>query len=153
LDSHQDGEQIKDVRTTVCRTPLTRGFLFWAFAHVFSPAQACAASRNRSFPGAIERRAYLDFDQGKGTTALYGSAVVALQGFVWQERTIGLPCQLEADASGLDECLQHAAADLRLPVQVQDSASIRDGAPHAASANATLFRLLDYLSGAHAHMT
>ncbi len=88
-----------------------------------------------------------------GAIGLYGSAAAALQGFVWQERAIGLLCQLEADAPSLDERLQHAAADLRLPGQVQDSASIRDGAPHAASANATLFRLLDYLSGAHAHMT
>lgn len=88
-----------------------------------------------------------------GAIALYGSAAAALQGYVWQERAIGLLCQLEADASSLDERLQHAAGDLRLPGEVQDSASIRDGAPHAASANATLLRLLDYLSGAHAHMT
>ena len=28
LDSRQDGEQIKDVRTTVCKAPQSRGFLF-----------------------------------------------------------------------------------------------------------------------------
>lgn len=88
-----------------------------------------------------------------GAIALYGSAAAALQGFVWQERAIGLLCQLESDAESLDERLQQAAADLGLSGEVQERASIRDGAPHAASANATLFRLLDYLSGAHAHMT
>jgi len=31
LDSHQDGEQIKDVRTTVCKAPQSRGFLFSGF--------------------------------------------------------------------------------------------------------------------------
>lgn len=88
-----------------------------------------------------------------GAIALYGSKGSALQGFVWQERAIGLLCQLESDAESLDERLQEESADLALPGEVQDRASIRDGAPHAASANATLFRLLDYLSGAHAHMT
>jgi GMP synthase-like glutamine amidotransferase len=88
-----------------------------------------------------------------GAIALYGSAADELQGFFWQERAIGLLCPLECDAQSLDERLQHDAADLRLPGQVQDAASIRDAAPHSASANATLLRMLDYLSGAHAHMT
>lgn len=87
-----------------------------------------------------------------GAIALYGSPVAELQGFVWQERAIGLLCQLECDGASLDERLQQDAAEPGRST-AQDIAAIRDGAPHAASANATLFRVLDYLSGAHAHMT
>lgn len=88
-----------------------------------------------------------------GAIALYGSNAGELQGFVWQERALGLLCQLECDAQSLDERLRHDGTDLLLPGEVQDRASIRDAAPHSASANATLVRVLDYLSGAHAHMT
>ncbi|GIZ12679.1 type 1 glutamine amidotransferase [Pseudomonas sp. NCCP-436] len=88
-----------------------------------------------------------------GAIALYGSPAGPLQGFVWQERAIGLLCQLEVDAAGLDERLRLNSADLDLPGQVQDLASIRDAAPHSSSASATLRRVLDYLSGGHAHMT
>lgn len=88
-----------------------------------------------------------------GAIALYGSPAGVLQGFIWQERAIGLQCHLECDMAQLDQRLSLDGADLHLPGQVQELASIRDGAPHAASANATLFRLLDYLSGGHAHMT
>lgn len=87
-----------------------------------------------------------------GAIALYGSPVAELQGFVWQERAIALLCQLECDGASLDERLLHGASELSRPAR-QDIAGIRDGAPHAASTNATLFRMLDYLSGAHAHMT
>lgn len=87
-----------------------------------------------------------------GAIALYGSSAGEQQGFVWQERAIGLQCHLESDAQSLDAWLEHWGDELQ-PGAPQDLASIRDDAPHAASANATLLRLLDYLSGAHAHMT
>ena len=88
-----------------------------------------------------------------GAVPLYGVGVDDLQGFVWQERAIGLLCHLECDAAGVEQRLAEDGADLKTAGCVQDANSIRDDSHHACSANATLQRLLDYLSGAHAHMT
>lgn len=92
------------------------------------------------------------FSLPHGAIALYGSPAGEQQGFVWQERAIGLQCHLESDAQSLDAWLEQWGAELGTGA-AQDHASIRDGAPHSASAKATLLRVLDYLSGGHAHMT
>lgn len=89
----------------------------------------------------------------KGAIALYGSAACANQGFVWRERAVALQCHLESTAESVEALLAHCADELSRPGAVQDRAALRDGISHGRSANSTLFRLLDYLTGGHAHLT
>ncbi|TBU92919.1 type 1 glutamine amidotransferase [Phytopseudomonas dryadis] len=93
------------------------------------------------------------FDIPHGALPLYGSAACANQGFVWRERAIALQCHLETTAGSVEALLEHCADELTRPGAVQDSAALRDGIPHCGSANSTLFRVLDYLTGGHAHLT
>lgn len=96
------------------------------------------------------------FDLPKGALPLYRSAACANQGFIWQERAIGLQCLLQSNLETIEALLQtkpkawlnaeHAAR----PESVEDLQAIRDGIPHCSGLSPTLFRLLDYLSGPHA---
>lgn len=93
------------------------------------------------------------FTLPKGAVPLYSSAACANQGFAWRERAVALQCHLECTGDSVDALLEHCAEDLKRSGAVQDRTALRDGAPHSRSANATLFRLLDYLTGGHAHLT
>ncbi|NWL75817.1 GMP synthase [Pseudomonas taiwanensis] len=93
------------------------------------------------------------FDLAPGAIPLYGSAACANQGFVWEERAIGLQCHLESTPEIIEAMLEACAADLELPGSVEDAAAIRDGFPHCSALAPTLFRLLDYLTGPHAALT
>ncbi|BAN46220.1 type 1 glutamine amidotransferase [Metapseudomonas resinovorans] len=93
------------------------------------------------------------FDLPPGAIALYGSAACANQGFVWEERAIGLQCHLEATPESIEAMLDACAADLAMEGSVEDAAAIRDGYPHCSALAPTLFRLLDYLTGPHAALT
>jgi hypothetical protein len=84
---------------------------------------------------------------------LYHSAACTQQGFVWQERAVALQCHLESSPTSIEQLLAACPQDLRRPGAVQDAATIQAGTAHCASLRASLFRLLDYLSGPHAHLT
>ena len=58
-----------------------------------------------------------------------------------------------ATVEGRERLLAACPQDLKRDGVVQDAATIRDGSAHCASLRASLFRLLDYLSGPHAHLT
>ncbi|WP_330114816.1 type 1 glutamine amidotransferase [Pseudomonas sp. JS3066] len=93
------------------------------------------------------------FDLPSGAIPLYGSAACANQGFVWEERAIGLQCHLESTPESIEAMLEACAADLELSGSVEDASAIRDGIPHCSALAPTLFRLLDYLTGPHAALT
>jgi GMP synthase-like glutamine amidotransferase len=88
-----------------------------------------------------------------GAIPLYHSAACALQGFVWEERAVALQCHLESSPASIEQLLAACPQDLARPGAVQDAATIRAGSAHCASLGASLFRLLDYLSGPHAQLT
>lgn len=93
------------------------------------------------------------FDLPQGAIPLYGSAACANQGFVWEERAIGLQCHLESTPESIEALLEACPEDLRMSGSVEDAAAIRDGYPHCSALAPTLFRLLDYLTGPHAVLT
>ncbi|WP_374979664.1 type 1 glutamine amidotransferase [Pseudomonas solani] len=93
------------------------------------------------------------FDLPAGSIPLYGSAACANQGFVWQERAIGLQCHLESTPESIHALLEACPEDLALGGSVESAAAIRDGYPHCSALTPTLFRLLDYLTGPHAVLT
>lgn len=93
------------------------------------------------------------FDLPRGAIPLYGSVACANQGFVWEERAIGLQCHLESTPDSIEAMLLACADDLESPGSVEEAAAIRDGYPHCSALAPTLFRLLDYLTGPHAALT
>ncbi|MDG9926593.1 MULTISPECIES: type 1 glutamine amidotransferase [unclassified Pseudomonas] len=93
------------------------------------------------------------FSLPAGAIPLYHSAACALQGFVWEERAVALQCHLESSPASIEALIAACPEDLEHPGAVQDAATIQAGSAHCASLKASLFRLLDYLSGPHAHLT
>jgi len=93
------------------------------------------------------------FSLPAGAIPLYHSAACALQGFVWNERAVALQCHLESSPTSIEQLLAACPHDLQRPGAEQDAATIQAGSAHCASLGASLFRLLDYLSGPHAHLT
>ncbi|WP_137973563.1 type 1 glutamine amidotransferase [Pseudomonas sp. F(2018)] len=93
------------------------------------------------------------FSLPTGAIPLYHSAACAMQGFVWNERAVALQCHLESSPASIEQLLAACPHDLQRPGAVQDAAAIQAGSAHCASLGASLFRLLDYLSGPHAHLT
>lgn len=93
------------------------------------------------------------FSLPAGAIPLYHSAACALQGFVWEERAVALQCHLESSPASIEALIAACPEDLERPGAVQDAATIQAGSAHCASLKASLFRLLDYLSGPHAHLT
>ncbi|MCY1287498.1 Glutamine amidotransferase class-I [compost metagenome] len=93
------------------------------------------------------------FDLPAGAIPLYGSAACANQGFVWQERAIGLQCHLESTPESIQALLDACPQDLERDGAVEDAAAIRAGFPHCSAMAPTLLRLLNYLTGPHAALT
>ncbi|CAD5109816.1 type 1 glutamine amidotransferase [Zestomonas carbonaria] len=93
------------------------------------------------------------FDLPAGAIPLYGSAACANQGFVWQERAIGLQCHLESTPESIQALLDACPQDLERKGAVEDAAAIRAGFPHCSAMAPTLLRLLNYLTGPHAALT
>ncbi|WP_220812314.1 type 1 glutamine amidotransferase [Pseudomonas paralcaligenes] len=93
------------------------------------------------------------FSLPAGAIPLYHSAACTLQGFVWEERAVALQCHLESSPASIEALIAACPEDLERPGAVQDAATIQAGSAHCASLKASLFRLLDYLSGPHAHLT
>ncbi|AZC21165.1 type 1 glutamine amidotransferase [Pseudomonas sp. CMR5c] len=93
------------------------------------------------------------FDLPKGALPLYRSAACANQGFIWQERAIGLQCLLQSDLQSIEALLQSrprgwlSAEQDAGPESVEDRQAILAGIPHCSGLAPTLFRVLDYLSG------
>ncbi|MBC2654474.1 type 1 glutamine amidotransferase [Pseudomonas sp. MSSRFD41] len=93
------------------------------------------------------------FDLPKGALPLYRSAACANQGFIWQERAIGLQCLLQSDLQSIEALLQSrpqgwlSAEQDAGPETVEDRQAIIAGIPHCSGLAPTLFRMLDYLSG------
>lgn len=93
------------------------------------------------------------FDLPSGAIPLYSSAACQNQGFVWEERAIGLQCRLESTPESIKELLDARRADLERKGAVEDAASIRAGYPHCSAMAPTMLRLLNYLTGPHAILT
>jgi len=95
------------------------------------------------------------FDLPKGALALYRSAACANQGFIWQERAIGLQCLLQSDLQSIEALLRTrpkawlSAEHEARPDTVENDKAIREGIPHCSGLTPTLFRVLDYLYGPH----
>lgn len=80
-----------------------------------------------------------------GAVPLYGSALCANQGFIWQERAIGLQCHLECTPASIELLLDACPQDLERLGAVQDAPRIRTGFAQCEALQAVLFGLLDYL--------
>lgn len=98
------------------------------------------------------------FEMPKGALPLYRSAACANQGFIWQERAIGLQCLLQSNLQSIEALLHSkpkawlSAEQAAMPDSVEDYQAIREGIPHCNGASPTLFRVLDYLSGPQAEL-
>lgn len=86
------------------------------------------------------------FDLPAGAVHLAASAACRHQAFQWGERAIGLQCHPEATAETVALLIRHCADELVPAPWVQDGAALSAGAMReAASANALMHRILDYL--------
>ncbi|WP_028238353.1 type 1 glutamine amidotransferase [Stutzerimonas azotifigens] len=79
------------------------------------------------------------FELPAGAVPLYTSARGACQGFIWNERAIGLQCHLESTPDCL-EALRQASGE----------APLRNEAAQVPDCRMSLYRILDYVSGPHA---
>lgn len=80
-----------------------------------------------------------------GATALLKSEACANQGFLWQERVLGLQCHPEATPYLINKLCDAEGAELEPAQWVQDEATIRAGEPHCDAVNQRLFAMLDWL--------
>lgn len=86
------------------------------------------------------------FDLPAGAVHLAASACCRHQAFQWGERAIGLQCHPEATAETVALLIRHCGDELVDAPWIQDTDALSAGAMReAASANALMYRILDYL--------
>ncbi|SEN97870.1 GMP synthase-Glutamine amidotransferase [Amphibacillus marinus] len=84
------------------------------------------------------------FDLPKGAVNLFHSAACANQGFLYQERVLGLQFHFESTQASIDELLRHDSSYIDQGQYVQSAEVIRNH-PIPTQNKQLLFRLLDRL--------